>query len=161
MNKFLLSLGLVSLLAGCGEPAKDKTTASSTPVEQTTTVEKTTTVEQTAPIKTDDKSVQTPANTETSVASEQKKIANDLVIDATSEQTMTASLDKMIEPLSDAEKEAFAEAFLVYAMSQVDMSVDEQTNQKNMLAALNGKSVKDILAGAEKIKADAEKTEQK
>ena len=76
------------------------------------------------------------------------------VIDATNEETMNSSLNAMLEPLSDSEKEAFAEAFLIYTMSKVDMSVSDATNQKNILAALNGKSVKDIMTEATKIVKD-------
>lgn len=176
MNKFVLSLGLVALLAGCGEPAENKTAQPQEPVKQATPSEPTAAPVVTPETPEDKAKVEEPsqpaaaAPEQNGVKSEPakptqpaspEKSASELVIDATSEQTMTASLDKMIAPLSDAEKEAFAEAFLVYAMSKVDMSVDEETNQKNMLAALSGKSVKDIMAEADKIKADAEKAEQK
>lgn len=38
MNKFILSLGLVTLLAGCGEPAKNETAAPQEPVKQSVPV---------------------------------------------------------------------------------------------------------------------------
>lgn len=174
MNKFVLSLGLVALLAGCDKPAENKMTPPQEPAKQSAPVA--TTAPAATEAATENKaqtntSVQSPTEQDTQVAESKPtepvqpaapaKPGDALVIDATSEQTMTASLDKMIAQLSDSEKEAFAESFLVYAMSKVDMSVDEETNQKNMLAALNGKSVKDIMTEADKIKADAEKTEQK
>ena len=74
------------------------------------------------------------------------------VIDGTNEQTLTESLDKMIVNMTEEQKETFSEAFLMYAMSQVDMSLNESENQKKMLTALNGKSAQDILDAVDKLK---------
>lgn len=220
MNKFLLSIGLVTLLAGCDRapenttPAQQaaanqmnpltpttNTMATNTPATPATTpgigtpsatpgvttpavnpnvvnpgtpVPTTpgTTSTQTMPgaVTTPDaapanrSAVVTPATpvtpTQPATPNRAANANNALVIDASSEEAMTASLDRMIANLSESEKEAFAEAFLVYAMSRVDMSVDEATNQRNMLAALDGKSVSDIMTEANRIKANAAQSTQ-
>lgn len=194
MNKFLLSFGLVALLAGCDKPAENRMatpqnemnqptpTAPATPATPANPATPATPVTPANPVTTTtpeeravERSVQNqqqaqsaatntmpPAVTAQPNQSEggqgvRLNPARTEVIDASSEEAMTASLDRMIVNLSESEKEAFAEAFLVYAMSKVDMSLDEETNQKNMLAALNGKSVQDIMTEAEKIKASSDK----
>lgn len=173
MNKLLISFVSLVLLAGCGEA--EKKDASSTQPENQQTQSQPATAESDSkeattarpqenaatpekadePQKSDDtaKDVQVPAETEKApVAPEKSESSSAAVIDATNEQTLTESLDKMIVNLTEEEKETFSEAFLIYAMSQVDMSLSEEENQKKMLAALNGKSVQDILNESAKLK---------
>lgn len=173
MNKLLISFVSLVLLAGCGEAEKkdassaqpedqqaqsQPATAESDSKEATTAApqDNTATPEKAdEPQKPDDtaKDVQVPAETEKApVAPEKSESSPAAVIDATNEQTLTESLDKMIVNLTEEEKETFSEAFLIYAMSQVDMSLSEEENQKKMLAALNGKSVQDILNESAKLK---------
>lgn len=176
MNKLLISLISLVLLAGCGEAEKNDASSTqqerqqaqsqpadsennATPAPKTESQENATSTEQSKAQANTGSTTQQQNRAEMNntaqapTEAEKAPAFGSAVIDATNEQTLTESLDRMIVNLTEAQKEAFSEAFLIYAMSQVDVSLSEEENQKKMLSALNGKSVQNILDEAAKLRA--------
>lgn len=80
-------------------------------------------------------------------------------IDATNDQTLEESVERVRESLPESQREEFDVAIAVVSMSQlvniggiIAGTVDEEELEKNMRKALHGKTGKEILARSAQIK---------